>query len=37
MFDRFILFLLERKIRKMIKNGEYTVVQGVFDRRDFNK
>lgn len=34
MFDRFILFLLERKIRKMIKNGDYVVVKGVFDRRD---
>lgn len=36
MFDRFILFLLERKIRKMIESGHYVVVQGVFDRREYH-
>lgn len=35
MFDRFILFLLERKIRNMIKSGNYVVVQGVYDSREY--
>ena len=35
MFDRFIIFLLQRKISKLIAKGEYTVVQGVFDRREY--
>lgn len=34
MFHRFITFLLQRKINKLIAKGEYTVVRGVFDRRD---